>query len=54
MKKITITFNSDESMEYLQNALIDIVNSDGIVELLPLCDDSNEELNSVNYNVKEL
>ena len=54
MKRITITFNSDENMEYLQNELIDIVNSDGIVELLPLCDDNNETLNEVNYDIKEL
>ena len=30
MKKITITFNSDENIEYLQNALIDIVNQDAL------------------------
>ena len=53
MKKITITFNSDEDLEYIQNALIDISNSDAIVELLPCYDENNEELNSVNYNIQE-
>ncbi len=52
MKKITITFNSDENLEYIQNALIDISNSDAIVELLPCYDENNEELNSVNYNIE--
>ena len=53
-KKVTITFYSDETLEYIQNALIDISNSDIIVELLPCYDESNEELNSVNYNIEEL
>ena len=54
MKKITITFNSYEDLEYIQNALIDISNSNMIVDLLPCYDANNEELNSVNYNVKEV
>ena len=54
MRKITITFNSDEDLEYIQNALIDISNNDIIVDLLPCFDEDNEELNSVNYNVKEI
>ena len=53
-KKVTITFYSDETLEYIQNALIDISNSDIIVELLPCYDESNEELNSVNYNIEEV
>tara|TARA_Y100001963_G_scaffold107189_1_gene148120 strand:+ start:18 stop:185 length:168 start_codon:yes stop_codon:yes gene_type:complete len=53
MKKITITFNSDENLEYIQNALIDISNNDIIVDLLPCHDEENEELNYVNYNIEE-
>lgn len=52
MKKITITFKSDENLEYIQNILLDIVNSDNIVDLLPVCLDGDD--NEVNYNIKEL
>ena len=53
MKKVTITFYSDEKLDYIQNALIDISNDDKIVELLPCYDENNEDKNSVNYNIEE-
>ena len=52
MKKITITFHSDENLEYIQNTLIDVVNNDDIVSLLPCYDESDENKNSVNYNIE--
>lgn len=52
-KKITITFYSDENLEYIQNALIDISNDDRIVELLPCYDPRDEDKNQVSYNIEE-
>ena len=54
MKNITITFNSNENLECIQNALIDIVNNDDIVDLLPCYDENDEDKNSINYNIKEI
>ena len=54
MHKITITFHSDEPLGLLHDLMSDIVNINDIVQLLPCVDDNNEELNEVDYSIKEI
>ena len=54
MYKITITFNSDEPLDMLEGLMTDIVNLQDFVQLLPCCDEDDDELNEVNYTIQEI
>ena len=54
MHKITITFHSDEPLIMLEGLMTDMVNLPDFVQLLPCCDEDDNELNEVNYTIQEL
>ena len=55
MKRITITFLTDwEDEADVKAAVLDIVNGDDIADLLPECDNPDDKLRDVNFNIEHV